>query len=102
MDAFSYAIGYLVALGVYLLICGGLGAYCSTQKGRSGIEGFCMGILLGPFGVIAAACLPEQLGIAAQQSATDNSEEAPSLRASDEEWEAWRIAQARRKLKGGS
>ena len=44
----------------FLLLCGGMGAYCSNEKGRPGHEGFWFGVLLGPFGVIAAACLPEQ------------------------------------------
>jgi hypothetical protein len=42
------------------VICGSCGAYCSFQKGRGeGAEGFWLAFFLGPFGVIAAACLPD-------------------------------------------
>ena len=35
-----------------------LGAYVSTEKGRSGFEGFFLGLVFGFFGVIIAALLP--------------------------------------------
>jgi hypothetical protein len=43
-----------------LFIAGCAGSYCSTEKGRSWPEGFLLGLVLGPFGVVAAACLPER------------------------------------------
>jgi hypothetical protein len=49
----------VISVAASLLVCGGVGAYCSNEKGRSGIEGFLFGVLLGPFGVIAAASLPD-------------------------------------------
>lgn len=36
----------------------GTGAYAAREKGRSPIEGIVMGLLLGPFGVLAVASLP--------------------------------------------
>jgi hypothetical protein len=44
--------------GIYVLICGALGAYASDERGRSGLEGFMFGLFLGPMGVVAAACMP--------------------------------------------
>ncbi len=49
----------LVALGMGI-ICGSLGVYIATQKGRNEWEGLLFGFLLGPFGVIIEALLPEQ------------------------------------------
>jgi hypothetical protein len=51
---------WLWAAGTYALTCGCLGCYVSAQKKRDMLEGLIFGILLGPFGVIAAACLPDQ------------------------------------------
>jgi hypothetical protein len=34
------------------------GSYVACTKNRAWYEGFWMGIFLGPFGVIAAACMP--------------------------------------------
>jgi hypothetical protein len=47
-----------VVLGVYLLVCGGFGAYVAHQKGRSRLEGFLFGLILGPIGVVAVGTLP--------------------------------------------
>ena len=55
MDSWVIVSLYVSA---YLLLCGGIGAYCSAEKARPCFEGFLFGALLGPFGVIAAACLP--------------------------------------------
>jgi len=35
-----------------------IGALVSSEKGRFWGEGFCLGLFLGPFGVITAACMP--------------------------------------------
>ncbi len=48
----------LVGAWIYAIICGGFGSYVSNVNGRSGLEGFVFGLLLGPVGVVAAACLP--------------------------------------------
>jgi hypothetical protein len=58
-------------------ICGGAGAYCSVQKGRDGTEGILLGVFLGPFGVIAAACLPDLRGSAAGAESYPDEEKAP-------------------------
>jgi hypothetical protein len=51
---------YVIAGGIagYLLACACAGSYCSSEKGRSPLEGFILGALFGPAGIIAAACLP--------------------------------------------
>lgn len=52
--------GYLLlATGLYLLLCGLAGCYVSAQVGRSCGEGFMLALVLGPVGVVAAACLPD-------------------------------------------
>ena len=52
-------LGPLVAC-LYLAICGYAGGYVATQKRREVIEGILFGLFLGPFGVIAAACMPDE------------------------------------------
>jgi hypothetical protein len=54
MDQFILAV-VSAACG---LISAGWGAYVSTVHNRGWIEGFGMGLTLGPFGVIVAACMP--------------------------------------------
>ena len=41
-------------------LLGGVGSWIATQKGRSGAEGFVLGVLLGPIGWIIEALLPQQ------------------------------------------
>jgi hypothetical protein len=48
----------LIGLALYFVICGGLGCYVATEKGREWYEGLLFGLLLGPLGVIAGACMP--------------------------------------------
>jgi hypothetical protein len=60
----STQIALIVGGLVYLLLCGGIGAYASTERGRSGMEGFWFGVALGPLGVIAAACMPSIVKVA--------------------------------------
>jgi len=45
-------------VGVWCLLFSVLGVYVAYQKGRSALEGFILGILLGPFGLVIVACLP--------------------------------------------
>jgi hypothetical protein len=53
------------------------GAYCSTAKGRPWLEGFILGALFGPFGIVAAAGLPR---IKRQEIGDDKQdEEAPEV-----------------------
>jgi hypothetical protein len=54
----SFPIILLAATGFYLLVCGGFGAYVAVEKGRSGLEGFLFGLILGPIGVVAVGTLP--------------------------------------------
>jgi hypothetical protein len=51
-------IAMLMITGVYLLVCGGFGAYAAHQKGRSRVEGFVFGLFLGPIGVVAVGTMP--------------------------------------------
>ena len=46
------------SFGIYLIACGGFGAYVADQKGRSSLEGFLFGALLDPIGVVAVGTLP--------------------------------------------
>ncbi len=48
---FLAAIAYVTYFGV-------LGLYVATQKNRNGWEGFWLGILAGPLGIMVAALLP--------------------------------------------
>jgi hypothetical protein len=48
----------IIGLVLHLAIDGGLGIYVADQKGRQASEGFLFGMLLGPFGVIIVALLP--------------------------------------------
>ena len=49
---------WLIVVGIFALICGGIGCYVSQQKHRDPTEGFMFGLLLGPLGLVIAACLP--------------------------------------------
>src|SRR5262245_16670300 len=42
----------LLSLMFYLIACAFVGSYCSMVRGRPRFEGFYLGGLLGPFGVI--------------------------------------------------
>ena len=70
-----------------LAICGFAGGYVATQKRREVIEGILFGLFLGPFGVIAAACLPDSPESTAPQ-------QEPGDLLSDEEHERVRAALA--------
>ena len=52
--------GVLIFGGMFnFFFCGLLfGQYVADQKGRSALEGFLFGFLLGPLGLIIVACLP--------------------------------------------
>jgi hypothetical protein len=54
----GFQIAMLVSAGIYLLVCGGFGAYVADQKGRSGLEGFLFGLILGPIGIVAIGTMP--------------------------------------------
>jgi hypothetical protein len=43
---------------VIWLVCGGIGSYVAGEKRRSGAEGFWLGFLLGPLGILIEAMLP--------------------------------------------
>jgi hypothetical protein len=61
MDQLSVMqIVLIVGCPLYLLLCGALGAYASTEHGRAATEGFWFGVLMGPLGVVAAACMPHR------------------------------------------
>jgi hypothetical protein len=44
---------------VYLVIFGSFGAWVAGQKYRESVEGFLLGVLFGPLGVIVEGLLPE-------------------------------------------
>lgn len=49
---------WLVTGSLFLVVSGGFGAYVSEVKHRYWAEGFIFGVVMGPLGVIAEACLP--------------------------------------------
>jgi hypothetical protein len=54
---------FLLGLVAGLTLFAGLGAYIASQKGRSVMEGFAMGLVFGPLGVIVAVLLPTLRGV---------------------------------------
>ena len=60
----------------YLLVCGGFGTYVAHQKGRSGLEGFLFGLILGPIGVAAVGTMPtlERTAPAAEEGEEEGDE----------------------------
>ena len=55
-------MGLALALCAASFICGCFGGYVAAVKGRPVLEGLIFGAVLGPFGVVAAAGLPEGPG----------------------------------------
>lgn len=47
-----------IGLGLWWVACAGLGSYVSAEKGRGPAEGFVLGLLFGPLGVVVALLLP--------------------------------------------
>ena len=98
----SYLGGFLVGALIYLMICGGLGVYVATQKGRGEAEGLWFGILFGPIGLLIVACLPTIVPAARPQRAAEEPFELDAgrieaMRRNDEfrKAEALRIEQQR-------
>jgi hypothetical protein len=44
---------------IALVVCALTGYYISAEKGRGGFEGFVLGLLFGPFGLLLAVLMPE-------------------------------------------
>lgn len=51
---------------VIWLMCGGVAALIASEKGGSGVLGFFVGVLFGPFGIIAAFFMGSEQGKAAK------------------------------------
>jgi hypothetical protein len=90
-------IGLVVIGGLYFVICGGFGQYIAGEKRRGAAEGMLFGVLLGPFGLLVLALLPDGQAIEAppaEVKATLKPErkirpmdmEATLKRCSDAEW----------------
>ena len=59
MDQLTFdQVFWIVSVTLAVFICGSFGAYVANAKNRRWEEGFVFGAILGPFGIIAAACLP--------------------------------------------
>jgi hypothetical protein len=71
-------VEFLIGALIGLCIFGALGSYIASQKNRSGSEGFILGFLFGPLGVIVEACMP--VGTAAE----DREVRAEATRARDQ------------------
>jgi hypothetical protein len=63
-----------------VLVFGGFGSYVANEKHRHWAEGFIFGAMMGPLGVIAAACLPTLL----PRAETDPDDPGPLSRAVQE------------------
>ncbi|MGO9471412.1 MAG: hypothetical protein ACLQIB_06975 [Isosphaeraceae bacterium] len=50
----------MLTLGVagYFVLSAMVGCYVAYEKGRSQMEGFILGLLFGPLGLLIVACLP--------------------------------------------
>jgi len=48
---------------LFWLMMGALASWIASQKGRSGVEGFVLGVLFGPLGVIVEAVLPSPISL---------------------------------------
>jgi hypothetical protein len=65
---------WLVTIGFFALIFGGLGMWIASVKRRSEAEGCALGCLLGPFGALIEALLPSQAAPETPGPATQASE----------------------------
>jgi hypothetical protein len=54
----SDQVFWIVTGVLVVLTFGGFGSYVASEKNRHWAEGFIFGAVMGPLGVIAAACLP--------------------------------------------
>jgi hypothetical protein len=70
----EWILGVCVVMGLF-------GAYTAVQKDRSSVEGFIFGAAMGPFGVIAVACLPE--GGSSRATTSKRSRDRDGARISD-------------------
>ncbi len=52
------SVAWLIAVVVVWLVMGIFGAWIASQKNRSIREGFWLGLLFGPLGVVVEALLP--------------------------------------------
>lgn len=62
---------------IFWIICGGIAAMIASSKGGSGVLGFFVGVLLGPFGIIAAFFMGSEKQVEANRIATGDSKKCP-------------------------
>lgn len=60
MDGMSLLLFALTMSVGVAIVCGSIGVYVATQKGRGEGEGFLFGFFLGPLGLILLALLPNK------------------------------------------
>jgi hypothetical protein len=60
MASFEPAQAIVTPLAVFLSF-GGYGAWAARRRGRSRFEGFCWGLIFGPFGVLMMALMPHRV-----------------------------------------
>jgi hypothetical protein len=72
--------------------------YIAVEKNRWWYEGFWMGATLGPFGVIAAACMPTMPPAAGSSLSLpgDDNDKLEAKRISDKEWANRKPSQGRK------
>lgn len=51
-------MGFILSALVFWFVCGLLSAYVASQKNRSGVAWFFIGLLCGPIGLIAIVGVP--------------------------------------------
>jgi hypothetical protein len=61
----------LALLFLLWLLCGCVGGSIARHRGRSGLEGFLLGILLGPMGLVIALLLPRVVARNTHHSASE-------------------------------
>lgn len=52
----------VLVLGI-AVVCGAIGGAITSSKGRSYVDGFLLGLLLGPIGIIISALLPKDVRV---------------------------------------
>jgi hypothetical protein len=70
--------GFIIAVIFGVILFGILGSWVSVQKNRDGSEGFLLGCLFGPLGVLIAALVPTLPKPAATQLSKPSSEREPT------------------------
>jgi hypothetical protein len=86
MGEFSALHWTLIAV-IVLLACGGRGAYVADRKDRPGLEGFLLGLFLGPIGIALEYALRD--GSRRKQALRKKRKDEEELARRLAEWYEW-------------